>query len=221
MVVFNAVDRIRHVTGFITSITINFSSPPLISNPQITLYLISSEGNSSNMFRVDGEQILSITHIQQGQKGLQKIPLESPIKCSKDQFIALAFGPHSGSPACVRDRNEHSVNLIHFCGVKDQNKPIIFTNYPNKGAAFSFVIEESVEGISHLIYQVISLLLLDQTNQVDVFSIQRKQLANTPIMGMINYIFMISQFLFSFRDERISEFFSVQLPKIEHTDEII
>ena len=151
MVVFNAIDRIRHSTGVITSVIINFSSPPLICNPSITLYLLSNEGINSNMFRVADEQILSVTNIR---KGIQTIALERPIKCYRDQFVALAFGPHSGSPASVKDRNEYSVNFIHFCSVKDQNKPIIFINYPNKGAAFSFVFEESIEGISRVSYKI-------------------------------------------------------------------
>jgi hypothetical protein len=172
MVVFNAVDRI-HDSGLISSVNINFSSPPLIRNPMITLYLLSNEGNNPKMFHVVDEEKLSVNYIRTGRKGVRTIALENPIVCHEDQFVALAFGPHSGSPASAENRNEYSVNLVHFCNVKDQNKPIMFNNYPTKGAAFSFVIEQATKGILLLFYQVNSFLLIDQNSRVTVISTQK------------------------------------------------
>jgi hypothetical protein len=151
MVVFNAVDRIHHA-GLINSITINFASPPLIHNSSITLYLLSSVENNSNRYYVDAEQPLPATNIRQGRKGVQTIALDSPRQCYEGQFVALAFGAHSGSPASIKDRNEHSIDLGHFCSIKNHDKPIVFANYPNKGAAFSFVIEQSIEGTIFLLF---------------------------------------------------------------------
>jgi hypothetical protein len=141
MVVFNGVDRIRQ-TGFITSVTINFSSPPWIVNPSITLYLLMSEKDNPNMFFVVDERQLPTTQIQQGRIGVQTIVLDDdPIECRQEQFVALAFEEDSGTPACVKDRNEHSVNLAHFLNLKKKGRSIDFINYSNKGAAFSFTIE--------------------------------------------------------------------------------
>jgi len=142
MVVFNGVDRIRQ-TGFIRSVTINFSSPPRVSNPTIILYLLISEKDNPNMFFVDDERRLPTTHIQQGRIGVQTIVLDDDdrIECRQEQFVALAFEEDSGTPACVKDRNEHSVNLAHFLNLKKKGRSIDFINYSNKGAAFSFTIE--------------------------------------------------------------------------------
>jgi hypothetical protein len=65
----------------------------------------------------------------------------------------------------VKDRNEYSVDFAHFCNVKDQNKPIMFNNYPNKGAAFSFVVEQSSKGIFSLFDKINIVLPTDQNNQ--------------------------------------------------------
>lgn len=115
MVVFNGADRIHNKIGFISSVTINFSSPSLIHNPSIILYLLSNEENNSHMFRVDDEAILLDIHIQQG---IQTIALKEPIECCRDQFVALAFGRDSGNPASVKNRNEYFFNLDHFSSVK-------------------------------------------------------------------------------------------------------
>jgi hypothetical protein len=145
VVVFNGVDRIRRA-GFISSVTINFSSPPRISDPSIVLYLLISENDNPNMFLVVEEQPLSTIHIQKGRRGAQTIVLDNPLECYERQFVALAFEAHSGTPASVKDRNEHSVNLTHFSTLKNKGKSIPFINYPNKGAAFSFIIEPSLKG---------------------------------------------------------------------------
>ncbi|CAF1186544.1 unnamed protein product [Rotaria sp. Silwood1] len=146
MVVFNGVDRIRRM-GLITSVTINFSSPPRIPNPSIILYLLESESNSPNRFRVTDEKRLRTDHIQR-RSGVQRIVLNDPLKCFEKQFVALAFETYSGTPASVKDRNEHSVNHAHFCSLKAAGKSIHFMNYPNKGAAFSFIIEQHLKDLN-------------------------------------------------------------------------
>ena len=162
MVVFNGVDRIRR-RGFISSITINFSSPPRIPNPSITAYLLISDNDNPKMFIAVDEQQLSTTHIQQGRTGVQTIALDHPIQCDEKQFVALAFAEHSGTPAIVKDRNEHSVNLAHFTSLKNKGKSIHFLNYPNKGAAFSFIVEPLKGTILFPLFLTCFLFLLRST----------------------------------------------------------
>ena len=142
----------------------------------IILYLLSNEGNNSNMFRIESEEKLSVNNIR---KGVRTIALENPIRCFKNQFIALAFGPHSGSPASVKDRNEYSIDFGHFCNVKEQNKPIVFNNYPNKGAAFSFVVEQSSKGIFSLFDKINIVLPTGQNNQATVITTGKGQISST------------------------------------------
>lgn len=146
MVVFNGVDRIRQ-GGLINSVTINFSSPPRIPNPSITLYVLACENDSSNMFCIIDEQPLPSTHIYQGRGGVQKIVLDNPVECLEKQFVALAFGAHSGTPACIKNRNEHSVKLDRFHKAKSNGESIHFNKYPNQGAAFSFVVDQRLESM--------------------------------------------------------------------------
>jgi hypothetical protein len=183
MVVFNGVDRIRH-SGFINSVTINFSSPPRIPNPSITLYLLISENDNPNMFLVVGEQPLPPNRIQQGRIGVQTIVLDNPLECFEKQFVALAFARHSGTPASIKDRNEHSVNLDYFCNLKNRGRSIDFINYSNKGAAFSFIIEPSKSKILLFFSSLICcLFFLARSNHRSAPQTQRRLLETETITG--------------------------------------
>ncbi|UJR10974.1 hypothetical protein I4U23_015159 [Adineta vaga] len=180
MVVFNGVDRILR-KGFINSVTINFHSPPRISNPSIILYLLANEKDNPNKFLVVDEYILPTNHIYQGQRGVQTILLDRPLKCYEKQFVALAFDMYAGTPDIVKDRNEYSVNLHDFCRMKNKGKSIHFMNYSNKGAAFSFTIlrRSSKIPLSNTEGQLLEQIYVNESTDETKLDLFKQQLSNT------------------------------------------
>jgi hypothetical protein len=135
------------------------------------------------MFLVVDEQPLPPNRIQQGRIGVQTIVLDDPLECFEKQFVALAFATHSGTPASIKDRNEHSVNLDHFCNLKNKGRSIDFINYSNKGAAFSFIIEPLKSKILLFFSSLICLFFLARSNQRSASQTQRRLLETITIIG--------------------------------------
>ncbi|CAF1059734.1 unnamed protein product, partial [Rotaria sordida] len=81
-----------------------------------------------------------------GEK-VQTFDLDQPLKItSGGLFLALGFKSYSLSPISVRNRNEYSTSMTHVENSVEskngRNIPVVFANYPNRGAAFSFTIDE-------------------------------------------------------------------------------
>ncbi|CAF0907308.1 unnamed protein product [Didymodactylos carnosus] len=82
--------------------------------------------------------------------GVQKFKINMQLPVVKGHFLAIAFEPGAGSPFAV-DRDEYSVNLNHFQTIcespaRQPSRPIVFTNYPNKGVAFNFTVTQRNKG---------------------------------------------------------------------------
>ncbi|CAF1465132.1 unnamed protein product, partial [Didymodactylos carnosus] len=151
-VVFNFKDQIK-LDGFLTELSIHFCTPPIIEKPQIKLYIMSPtpdpcafsivkwpDSNGQNYYEIPPTTIKKMS-------GIQKFRIDANMRLLSGQFLAIGFQRGSGSPYSI-DRDEYSVNLNHFLNIsqsgKQSNKPIVFTNYPNKGAAFSFSISQTI-----------------------------------------------------------------------------
>ncbi len=145
MIVFNYRDRVQHTSGQIRRVKIHFSlTPPANSTIDIMAYILSRVTGDPNTFQVIGE-----TSLKNGRRHEEKVltfDLDQPLKICNGKFLALGFNSYSISPISVRDRNEYSTSMTHFensRGSKEgQNRPVVFANYPNRGAAFSFTVEE-------------------------------------------------------------------------------
>ena len=145
MVVFNYRDRVHHTSGQICRVKIHFSSaPPANSTIDIMAYILSHVIDDPNTFQVVGES--SLSNGRGHEEKVLTFDLKPPLKIWKDQFLALGFKSYSISPISVRDRKEYSTSMTHFENSREskngRNRPVVFTNYPNRGAAFSFSVDE-------------------------------------------------------------------------------
>ncbi|CAF1029064.1 unnamed protein product [Rotaria sordida] len=108
-------------------------------------YLLSHVADDPNTFQVVAHSSL-LNNGGHGEK-VQTFDLDQPLKItSGGLFLALGFKSHSLSPISARNRNEYSTSITHVENSVEskngRNIPVVFANYPNRGAAFSFTIDE-------------------------------------------------------------------------------
>ncbi|CAF0980029.1 unnamed protein product [Didymodactylos carnosus] len=129
-----------------TSRTPSAKSVQIPNEPYISLYLISQEFSIDSKYRLD-YNLNSSSKIQN-----IRLPDKPKIDVKKGQYVAIGFEKNSGSPYSVK-RNEYSIginnpDIISWNNNNDtttheqrNQQKIPFSNYLNKGAAFSFVVE--------------------------------------------------------------------------------
>jgi hypothetical protein len=100
--------------------------------------------DDTNTFQVVAEGSL-LNDRGHGEK-VQTFVLDPPLNVCSGQFLALGFKWNSTSPMSARDRNEYSTSMTYFKNSRRLNnvwnRPVVFANYPNRGAAFSFTVDK-------------------------------------------------------------------------------
>ncbi|CAF1269571.1 unnamed protein product, partial [Didymodactylos carnosus] len=154
MVVFNFMDKIT-VGGRIGDVTVNFCTLPISDQPEIKLYVLQPRPDDPRAFTViewldRDHYVVPVENLNRirdyspvgKQNGVHTIATNTDIPVLAGQYLAISFGFGAGSPYSV-ERNEYSVNIKHFQTALKQKKSVLFTNYPNKGAAFSFNVVQT------------------------------------------------------------------------------
>ncbi|CAF1160499.1 unnamed protein product [Didymodactylos carnosus] len=148
------MDKIT-VGGRIGDVTVNFCTLPIIDQPEIKLYVLQSRPDDPRAFTViewldRNHYVVPVENLNRIQdsspfekrNGLHTIAANTNIPILAGQYLAISFGLGASSPYSV-ERNEYSVSVKHFQTSLKEKKPVLFTNYPNKGAAFSFNVVQT------------------------------------------------------------------------------
>ncbi|CAF1266794.1 unnamed protein product [Rotaria sordida] len=147
---FNAMDRAK-ISGTVTKVSINFSTAPTTTNPEIWLFVIAAATVASNphFFIVISKRQLfekskqNTTANQQKsatiklEKGIQTF--DTDIKITEGQYLGIRFSPGAGNPYST-GRNQYYFNAPVEPVL---NYSILFTNCPTKGIAMSFTVQKS------------------------------------------------------------------------------
>ncbi|CAF4040031.1 unnamed protein product, partial [Rotaria sordida] len=136
---FNAMDRAK-ISGTVTKVSINFSTAPTTTNPEIWLFVIAAATVASNphFFIVISKRQLfekskqNTTANQQKsatiklEKGIQTF--DTDIKITEGQYLGIRFSPGAGNPYST-GRNQYYFNAPVEPVL---NYSILFTNCPTK-----------------------------------------------------------------------------------------
>ena len=135
---FNAIDRVE-IPGRIKRMSINFSTAPVVREPEIWLFIIKRVTVAANpnsfqilrMHKLNSSEIKSNTGVQTFTS------IDLPVQVG--DYLAIRFSPGAGNPFTT-ERNQF---YTYFDEKPYLTQKLLFSKCPTQGIAMSFDVQPS------------------------------------------------------------------------------